>query len=257
MIKTEDLFNVKNKIALVTGSSRGLGKFLAKGLSINGAKVIINGRDKESLEKTKEEFAGEGLTVFTSTFDVTDQNIIDAEIKKTEDELGPIEILVNNAGINHREPLEQISEKSWQRVIDINLNGAFRVSKAVAKGMINQKKGKIINICSMQSEISRPTIAAYAASKGGIKMLTRAMAVDWAKHGIQINGIGPGYFKTEMTKPLYEDPVFDSWLCSRTPSNRWGDPEELIGALIYLSSGASDYVNGQIIYVDGGLLAAV
>lgn len=257
MIKAEELFNVNNKIALITGSSRGLGKFLAKGLASNGAKVIINGRNKESLEETKEEFAREGLNVFTSIFDVTDQNIIDREIEKIKNEVGTIDILVNNAGVNHREPLEEINEESWQHVIDINLSGAFRVSKAVAKGMINQKKGKIINICSMQSEISRPTIAAYAASKGGIKMLTRAMAVDWAKHGIQINGIGPGYFKTEMTKPLYENPEFDSWLCSRTPSNRWGDPEELIGALIYLSSSASNYVNGQIIYVDGGLLAAV
>jgi gluconate 5-dehydrogenase len=181
----------------------------------------------------------------------------DAEIKKIEDTVGIIDILLNNAGINHREPLENISEENWQRVIDINLNGAFRVSKAVVKGMIKNKKGKIINICSMQSEISRPTIAAYAASKGGIKMLTRAMAVDWAKHGIQVNGIGPGYFKTELTKALHEDPEFDSWLCARTPSNRWGNLEELIGALIYLSSSASNYVNGQIIYVDGGLLAAV
>lgn len=257
MIKTENLFSVNNKIALVTGSSRGLGKFLAKGLAINGAKVIINGRDRESLEETKQEFASEGLNIYTSIFDVTNQDIIDTEIKKIENEIGTIDILVNNAGINHREPLEEISEENWQRVIDINLNGAFRVSKAVAKGMIKQKSGKIINICSMQSEISRPTIAAYAASKGGIKMLTRAMAVDWAKHGIQINGIGPGYFKTEMTKALYEDTKFDSWLCARTPSNRWGDPEELIGALIYLSSSASNYVNGQILYVDGGLLAAV
>ena len=190
-------------------------------------------------------------------FDVTDSKEIDKAVKAVIEKYGQIDILVNNAGINLRAPLEEFSDEDWERVIGINLTGAFKVSRAVSKYMIDRKKGKIINIGSMQSELGRPTIAPYAASKGGIKMLTRGMAADWAIQNIQVNGIGPGYFKTEMTKALYEDPEFDQWLCNRTPSNRWGKPEELLGALLYLSTDASNYVNGQMFYVDGGLLATI
>ncbi|NOX64216.1 MAG: SDR family oxidoreductase, partial [Chlorobi bacterium] len=168
-----------------------------------------------------------------------------------------IDILVNNAGIQIRGNLENFDLLDWQRLIDVNLTGAFLVSKAVVKDMIEKKSGKIINICSIQSELARPSIAPYTASKGGLKNLTKGMATDWGKYNIQVNGIAPGYFKTEMTKALYNDEKFDSWLCSRTPANRWGEPEELIGSLIFLASNASSYVNGHLVYVDGGMLACV
>ena len=171
--------------------------------------------------------------------------------------LAPIDVLVNNAGIQIRAPLHEFDAENWRKILDINLTGAFLTSKAVVQGMIKRKAGKIINICSIQSELARPTIAPYTASKGGLKLLTRGMATDWGKYNIQVNGIAPGYFKTEMTKSLYEDEKFDAWLCSRVPANRWGDPEELVGGAIFLASKASDYVNGHIIFIDGGLMACV
>jgi gluconate 5-dehydrogenase len=182
---------------------------------------------------------------------------VERGITEIEKKLGVIDILVNNAGIQHRAPLEEFELADWNRVINTNLTGAFIVSRAVVKSMIQRKSGKIINICSLQSELGRPTIAPYAAAKGGLKMLTRAMATEWAKHNVQVNGIGPGYFKTNLTKALWENPEFDSWLCNRTPAHRWGNPEELIGTLIYLSSPASSFLNGQIIYVDGGITACI
>lgn len=252
-----NLFDVSGKIALVTGSARGIGLTLAKGLARAGCKVIINDRAKTRQNQTVSHFHKEGFVAYGSEFDVTHEYEVIEHIHSVEKEIGPISILVNNAGIQIRSPLEEFKLSDWQKIMDVNLTGAFIVSKAVAKYMIKRREGKIINICSIQSELARPTIAPYTASKGGLKNLTKGMATDWGKYNIQTNGIAPGYFKTDMTKPLYEDEKFDTWLRSRTPSNRWGDPEELIGTLIFLASQASNYVNGQIIYVDGGMLACV
>jgi len=256
-MKAERLFNVEGKIALITGSTGGLGSLFAKGLAENGCKVILNSRSQVKVDAQVKEFEEKGYQACGYAFDITNAKEINRKILQIKDEVGIIDILVNNAGINLRAPLEDFNDADWEKVIGINLTGAYKVSKAVAKGMIEKKEGKIINIGSLQSELGRPTIAPYAASKGGLKMLTKGMATDWAKYNIQINGIGPGYFKTEMTKPLYENPEFDSWLCGRTPSNRWGNAEELLGALLFLSSPASSYVNGQMLYVDGGMLATV
>lgn len=256
-MKADKLFSVNGKIALVTGSTGGLGSAFAGALAENGATVILNGRNEEKLKKQVSEFKALGYQTHACVFDVTNSVQINKAIQDVEKEVGGIDILVNNAGINLRAPLEDFDDEEWDKVIGINLTGAYKVAKAVVRGMIERRSGKIINLGSMQSELSRPTIAPYAASKGGIKMLTKGMATDWAKYNIQVNGIGPGYFKTELTQPLYENPEFDNWLYSRTPSNRWGNTEELVGALLFLASKASSYVNGQMIYVDGGLLATV
>jgi gluconate 5-dehydrogenase len=253
----KDIFSVKGKVALVTGSSGGLGLTFARVLADRGARVVLNGRDAEKLHKVLFDFSSQGYDCMACAFDVTDTREIQKALAQIVEKWGRIDILVNNAGINLRAPLHEYKDEDWHTIIGINLTGTYNVSKAVAPLMIEAQSGKIINIGSVQSELGRPSIAPYAATKGAIKMLTKGMAVDWAKYNIQINGIGPGYFKTELTKPLYENPEFDAWLCNRTPSNRWGDPEELAGALIYLSSSASDYVNGHMLYVDGGLLASV
>lgn len=251
------LFSLDRKTALVTGSSRGLGLVLARGLARAGARVVLNGRDGTALASAADRLRAEGLAVSVSAFDVTDGAQVDEGIGRAEAEAGPVEILVNNAGIQRRRPLEDFPEEDFRAVMETNLTSAFLVSKRVARGMIERKSGKIVNVCSLQSEVGRPSIAPYAASKGALKMLTRGMSVEWAKHGIQVNAIGPGYFKTEMTKALVEDPDFDRWIRGRTPAGRWGDPEELVGLLVYLCSPASSFVNGQIVYVDGGLLAGI
>lgn len=251
------LFSLSGKTALVTGSSRGLGFVLARGLGRAGARVVLNGRDETVLSSAAEKLRAEGLAVTVSAFDVTDSAQVDEGIGRAEAAAGPMEILVNNAGIQRRRPLEDFPEEDFRAVMETNLTSAFLVSKRVARGMIERKSGKIVNVCSLQSEVGRPSIAPYAASKGALKMLTRGMAVEWARHGIQVNAIGPGYFKTEMTKALVEDPDFDRWIRGRTPAGRWGDPEELVGLLVYLCSPASSFVNGQIVYVDGGLLAGI
>ncbi len=256
-MKTEKLFNIEGKIALITGSTGGLGSVFARGLAENGCIVILNSRRQDKVDAQVKQFRESGYQAYGYAFDVTDGEQIDRVIQQISEQVGVIDILVNNAGINLRAPLEDFKDEDWDKVIGINLTGSYKVSKYVARGMIEKGSGKIINIGSMQSELGRPTIAPYAASKGGIKMLTKGMATDWAKYNIQVNGIGPGYFKTDMTKSLYENPEFDSWLCGRTPSNRWGDTEELLGAMLFLSSQASSYVNGQMLYVDGGLLATV
>ncbi len=251
------LFSLSGKNALVTGSSRGLGFVLARGLGQAGARVVLNGRDEAVLASAAERLRAEGLDVAVSAFDVTDSAQVEEGIARIETEVGPVEILVNNAGIQRRKPLEDFPEEDFREVLETNLTSAFLVSKRVARRMIGHKSGKIVNICSLQSEVGRPSITPYAASKGALKMLTRGMAVEWAKHGIQVNAIGPGYFKTEMTRALVEDPDFDRWIRGRTPAGRWGDPEELVGLLVYLCSPASSFVNGQIVYVDGGLLAGI
>lgn len=252
-----NLFDLTGKLALITGSGRGIGLTLAQGLAQAGCAIVLNDIDEERLKIAVSKLKEEGYACHGIAFDVRDENMIDEKISFIEKDIGSIDILINNAGIQIRAPLEEFKSDDWRRLIDINLTGAFLVAKAVVQGMIKRRAGKIINICSIQSELARPTIAPYTASKGGIRNLTKGMATDWGKYNIQVNGIAPGYFKTEMTKALYEDPKFDAWLCSRVPANRWGDPSELIGAAIFLSSKASDYVNGHLLYVDGGLMACV
>lgn len=251
------LFDLTGKIALITGSSQGIGFGIARGLGQAGATIILNGRDEEKLKRAVTTLSQGGLKVFGYPFDVSDSKQIDKKISDIEREVGPIHILVNNAGIQRRGPLETFEESAWREVIETNLTAVFLMTKRVVKGMIDRRSGKIINICSLMSEISRPTIAPYTASKGGVKMLTKAMAVGWAKYNIQVNGIGPGFIVTEMNKPLLEDQKFDAMVKSRTPAGRWGEPSDLAGAAVFLASRASDYVTGQIIYVEGGILSAL
>lgn len=257
MAVANPLFDLTGRIALVTGSSQGLGLAIARGLAQAGAAVVLNGRDEKKLAATAAALRAGGAQVFAAAFDVTDGAGSEAAVARVEAEFGAIDILVNNAGIQRRAPLAEMSEEQWRAVIDTNLTSAFLVARAVAPRMIARGRGKLINICSVMSEVSRPTIANYAAAKGGLKMLTRAMAVEWAKHGLQTNGIAPGYFVTELNQPLVENVEFNKWICGRTPAGRWGQPHELAGAAVFLASTASDFVNGQVLYVDGGLLASL
>jgi len=251
------LFDLSGRTALITGSSQGLGFAIARGLAQAGAAIVLNGRDEAKLAAAAATLRGEGARVTTAAFDVTDGGASAAAVASVEADFGPIHVLVNNAGIQRRAPLAEMSEEQWRAVIETNLTSAFLVTRAVAPRMITRGAGKIINICSVMSEVSRPTIGNYAAAKGGLKMLTRAMAVEWAKHGLQCNGIAPGYFVTELNRPLVENVEFNRWICGRTPAGRWGQPHELAGAAIFLASPASDFVNGQILTIDGGLLAAL
>ena len=251
------MFSLKGKIVLITGSGQGLGYVMARGLGKAGATIVLNDIDQGRLDKSVESLKTDGINAYGSVFNVTKKEEIVKAVADIENNIGPIEILVNNAGIQRRAPLEDFPESDWDDIMAINLKGVFLTSQQVVKGMIARKSGKIINICSLQSELGRNTIAPYAASKGGVKMLTRGMAVDWGKYNIQVNGIGPGYFITDMTRPLAEDAKFNAWLCARTPADRWGDPEELVGTAVFLSSNASDFINGQVIFVDGGILAAI
>lgn len=251
------LFDITNKKVLITGSTSGIGYVLAEGVAKEGAVVIINGRNAEKVNNAVKGLKDKGLNVFGYTFDISKPEEVEKSVALIEKELGNIDVLINNAGIQIRGKLEEFELGDWNKVIETNLTGAFVVSKYVVRGMIQRKKGKIINICSLQSELARNTIAPYAAAKGGMKMLTRSMATEWAKHNVQVNGIGPGYFKTAITKALYENPEFNDWLCNRTPVGRWGNPEELVGTVVYLSSEASDFVNGQLIFVDGGITACI
>lgn len=254
-----ELFDLKGKVALVTGSTDGLGKAIAKGLGKSNATVIINGRSSiEKLNHVVDEFKNEGIDAKGYLCDVTLESEVSQMIVKIENEVGPIDVLVNNAGVNMRYLLADMPVEKFKYTVDINLLGPFIVSKAVVKGMIKRKTGKIINICSMMSELGRNSVGAYAASKGGLKMLTQNMATEWAKHNIQINGIGPGYFATNLTEPLRaEGNPFNDFIINRTPAGRWGNPEELVGTAIFLSSKASDFVNGHVLYVDGGILATM
>jgi gluconate 5-dehydrogenase len=253
----DNLFNLRGKTVLITGSTRGLGYIMAKGLGSAGARIILNGRNAEKLEKSVDELRKEGFNVNGYAFDITKKQEICEKMSLIEKEIGSIDVLVNNAGIQKRALLIEMEESLWREVIETNLTGAFLVSQQAAKGMIARKSGKVINVCSVLSELGRATIAPYAAAKGGLKMLTKSMAVEWARYNIQVNGIGPGYIITDMTRSLAENTKFDQWLKNRTPAHRWGQPEELIGTLIFLASQASNFVNGQIIYVDGGILASI
>ena len=253
---TNRLFDLSGRIALITGATQGLGFAIARGLGQAGATLVLNGRNAEKLDKAVSTLSKEGLTAHGSLFDVRDSNQIKQKIAEVERKIGPIDVLVNNAGIQRIGPLETAEESVWRDIIDTNLTAVFLATKQVVQGMIQRKSGKIINMCSQTSERSRPTLGPYAASKGGLKMLTKAMAVDWAKYNIQVNGIAPGYFLTAMMTPA-KDPSFHDWVRSRTPMGRWGDPPELVGAAIFLASRASDFVTGQIINVDGGLSANI
>lgn len=252
-----DLFDLTGKVALITGATQGIGFALSRGLAQAGARVVINARNAEKLKGAVAKLNDEGLAVSGSCFDLTKAEQIQAKVREVEEECGRIDILVNNAGIQRRMPLEQFDNAVWQEVLDTNLTAVFLVTKQVVQGMIARKSGKIINICSLMCEMARPTVGAYTAAKGGVKQLTKAMAVEWAKHNIQTNGIGPGYILTEMNRPLIDDAKFNAWVCGRTPAGRWADPSELVGTAVFLASRASDFVNGQIVYVDGGILAAL
>ena len=253
------LFDLTGKIALVTGATHGLGMAMASGIGRAGAKVIINGNSsQEKIDNAVSKFNGEGIETYGYRFDVTEEKSVINAIGKIESEVGPIDILVNNAGIIKRTPLADMAVEDFEEVINVDLISPFIVSKSVIKGMIDRKSGKIINICSMMSELGRNTVGAYAAAKGGLKMLTKNMCVEWARHNIQVNGIGPGYFATEQTKPIrVNGNPFNEFIVNRTPTGAWGEPDQLQGAAVFLSSKASDFVNGQIIYVDGGILATI
>jgi gluconate 5-dehydrogenase len=251
------LFSLTGKRALITGSSQGIGLALAEGLAQAGALIILNGRDEKKLEQARADLSHKGHKVHAASFDVTDEAAVTDAIAAIETRDGPIDILVNNAGMQFRTALEDYPLEKWRELMRVNVESAFIVGKAVAKNMIARKQGKIINICSVQSELGRPSIAPYTATKGAIKMLTKGMCADWAKHGIQVNAIGPGYFKTPLNQALVDNPEFSSWLEKRTPAGRWGNVEELVGAAVFLASPASSFVNGHILYVDGGITSVL
>ena len=250
-------FDLSGRTALVTGSSRGLGRAIVEGLAKAGARVVVNGVDPARIETAVAELRAAGHAAEGSAFDVTDEAAICAAFDRLDAAGVTIDILVNNAGIQVRKPLVEFSTTDWRRVIETNLTSAFVIGREAAKRMIARGHGKIVNIGSLASEMARPTVGPYTAAKGGIKNLTRAMAVEWAALGIQANAIGPGYMLTDMNQALVENPDFNMWLMSRIPAKRWGRADELVGAAVFLASSASDYVNGQIIYVDGGMSAAM
>lgn len=251
------LFSLEGRLALVTGSSQGIGLALAEGLAAHGAIVVINGRDKSRVDTAVAHLASAGHRVHTCYFDVTDLAAVKRGVDAIESDLGAIEILINNAGMQFRAPLEEFPEDKWQQLLQTNISSVFYAGQSVARHMIKRGRGKIINIASVQSELARPSIAPYTATKGAVRNLTRGMCTDWAKHGLQINAIAPGYFKTPLNQALIDNADFSSWLEKRTPAGRWGSVDELVGAAVFLASDASSFVNGQVIHVDGGITASV
>ena len=256
-------YDLTGKVALVTGASYGIGFAIAKGLASAGATIVFNDRKEELVEKGIEAYKEEGIKAYGYVCDVTDEDAVEELIKKIENEVGVVDILVNNAGIIKRIPMCEMKAAEFREVIDIDLNGPFIMSKAVIPSMIKKGHGKIINICSMMSELGRETVSAYAAAKGGLKMLTKNIASEFGEHNIQCNGIGPGYIATPQTAPLREKQAdgsrhpFDSFIIAKTPAARWGEPEDLAGPAVFLASDASNFVNGHILYVDGGILAYI
>ena len=250
-------FRLDGRIALVTGSSASIGLALARGLAQAGATVVLNGRNPTRLEQAAAALKSEGLDVHSRCFDVTEGDAVAQAVAEIEERIGPIEILVNNAGMQRRMPLQDFSHAHWHELMRTNLDSVFFMGQAVARHMLTRGHGKIINICSVQSELGRPGIAPYTASKGAVKMLTKGMAIDWGPLGLNVNGIGPGYFKTELNEKLVADPQFNDWLIARTPSRRWGEVAELAGAAVFLASDAARFVNGHILYVDGGVTASL
>lgn len=254
-----NLFDLTGRVALVTGSSRGIGNVIATGLARAGATVVLNGRDQRRLAEARDALR-ETVTDAAcdiAAFDVTDETEVTTGVAETIERNGDIDILVNNAGFQHREPMLDLSLNDWDNVLRTDLTSAFIVGRTVARGMVERGRGKIVNICSVQAELARPSIAPYAAAKGGLRNLTRAMTAEWASHGVQINGIAPGYFATELTAALVADPDFSGWVTGRTPAGRWGNTEDLVGPAVFLASDASAFVNGQILFVDGGMTAVV
>lgn len=251
------LFDLTGRVALVTGSGQGIGLVIARGLADAGATIVLNDVVVDRVEAAAEACRADGVKATGAAFDVSNAEQVAAAVERIESEVGPIEILVNNAAIQIRHPLEDFPVEQFDRLMSINVKGVFVCSQAVARRMIARGHGKIISVGSIQSELARPTVAPYTASKGAVRNLVKGMATDWAGYNIQSNGIGPGYFISEMTRALVDNPDFDAWVKNRTPAHRWGDPRELVGAAVFLASDASSYVNGHMIYVDGGLLACV
>lgn len=254
-----DMFDISGRVALVTGSSRGIGNAIARGLAAAGAVVVLNGLDADRLEGARAALAAEfgEDRIFARRFDVTDAAEAADGVAWVEREVGPLAILVNNAGVQHRVPMLELDVEDWERVLRTNLTSAFLVGREAARHMIPRGRGKIINIASVQTDLARPTIAPYTASKGGIRNLTRAMTAEWAAEGLQINAIAPGYIHTEMTQNLVDDEAFNSWILGRTPAHRWGSVEDIVGPAIWLASDASKFVNGQVVFIDGGMTTVV
>jgi len=251
-------FDLTGRTALVTGSSQGIGRALAGGLAAAGATVVVHGRDAGKAARAADEISeATGARALSAVFDVTDAAAVDAGIAALEAELGTPDIVVNNAGIQRRAPIAEFSDADWHELVETNLSSAFHLSRRVARGMIERGSGKLIQIGSVQSQLARPSIAPYAATKGAIVMLTKGLCADLAPHGVQANAIAPGYFATELTQALVADETFSAWVRGRTPAGRWGEVDDLVGALVFLAGGASDFVNGQTIYVDGGMTAVV
>ena len=249
-------FELRGTRALVTGGGSGLGFAIARGLGSAGASVVLNGRNRDKLAAASLTLASEGYDVHAAAFDVTDAAAVDSSIAEVERTRGPIDILVNNAAMNQRKALEEFTPEEWRALMAANLDGPFLVTRALLPAMKARRRGKIINICSLASDIGRPKIVPYAVSKGAVRMLTRALAVELAPHNIQVNGIAPGFFRTEMNAPLTKDAEFSAWVERRTPAGRWGEPAEIAGAAVFLASCAADYVTGHVLYVDGGFSAA-
>ena len=251
------LFSLAGNRALITGSSQGIGFALARGLGEAGAVIVLNGRDEAKLETAAEALSRDGITVEVLAFDVTNHGAVRSAVDGFEAATGQIDILVNNAGMQHRTPLEDFPAEAFEKLLQTNIASVFHVGQAVARHMIGRGAGKIINIASVQTALARPGIAPYTATKGAVGNLTKGMATDWAKHGLQCNAIAPGYFDTPLNAALVADPEFSAWLEKRTPAGRWGQVEELVGACVFLSSAASSFVNGHTLYVDGGITASL
>lgn len=254
------MFDVSGQVALVTGSSRGIGRALAAGLLEAGCTVVLNGRDPGALEEARgalEPSAAQGASVHVVPFDNADPAAVVEGVARAEELAGPLDIVVCNTGAQHRSPILEFADSDWFRLLDTNLTSAFLVAREAGRRMAPRGRGKIVTVCSLQSEVSRPGIAPYAATKGALKMLTKGMCADLAGHGIQVNGLGPGYFETELTAALVADEEFSAWVRRRTPAGRWGRVEDLVGTLLWLVSPASDFVNGQVVYVDGGMLSVL
>ena len=252
-----DLFSLNGRVALITGSAQGLGFTIARGMLDAGAKVVLSDVSAAALEKAQAALRAEGLDAAAYVFDISNEEQVASAVSAIEAEVGPIDILVNNAGIHKRSLLIDMPVENWRKVIDVNLSGAFIVGRAVARGMITRQYGKIINIASINAMMVRPNIGNYCAAKGGIVTLTKSMATEWGQYNINVNAIGPGYFLTDLTRPLSEDAEFDAWVKSEVPLRRWGDPKDLVGIAVMLASPASNYISGQTIYVDGGWQACL